>query len=292
MESTVSLVIFTCEGREHLLRKTWESFQEACNFRFDQVILAVDGVIHNTVMEMINPDLVIYTYQRKGYVMSIKNTISHISSPLFFWLEDDWAFHTRIDVPYHRGLMEQYPDWAEIVYSKYGPLTAAFKKEKLGDNLYLNSNGYSTNPGFNRTAMILEGFMAMEKSCKNNNSEEIGFENFLTTYFAGLSLKVLLIDPVDKTAISHEGYLESTPRNWHMISSLEKKTEKHLLIFPEPSLPRRLYMIAKLIRAFTSLALRQLWNNEVYELCFRIIAIAITTRQNERKTNGPDAGDR
>ncbi|WP_374951532.1 hypothetical protein [Mucilaginibacter sp.] len=292
MNSEISLVIFTCEGREHLLRKTWASFQKACDFKFDQVILAVDGVIDHSVMEIINPDLVIYGYQRKGYVTSIKNTLVHISSAFFFWLEDDWAFYIRINLPYYQNLLIQHPDWAEIVYSKYGPLTADFKKETLYENLYLNVNGYSTNPGLNRTAIILEGFKAMEQAEKMNGTEEVGFENFLTAYFAGLSRQVVLIDPVDHTAIAHEGYLESTPRNWHMISSLEKKTEKHLLIFPEPSFPRRLYMILKLFRAFIGLAIRQLRNNEVYELCFRIIAIAITTQQHERKTNGTDPSDR
>ncbi|SDE03815.1 hypothetical protein SAMN05216464_103421 [Mucilaginibacter pineti] len=288
----VSLVIFTCEGREHLLSKTWKSFNAACGFKFDQVILAVDGVIDSTIMNLINPDQVIYGFKRKGYVISIKNTIINIKTEFFFWLEDDWAFHTHVDVPYYTSLLNQHTDWAGIVYSKYGPLTDDFKKEQLGQNLFLNINGYSTNPGFNRTALICEGFAAMDNSRKMEGEKETGFENFLTAYFNRRSVKYALIDPIEGIAISHEGYLESTPRNWHMISSLEKKTEKHLLIFPEPSMFRRLYMILKLIRAFCGLAFRQLWNNEVYEMCFRIIAISIATKQDERKTTSHHDSDR
>jgi hypothetical protein len=280
--SKVSLVIFTCEGREHLLKKTYQSFSAACGYRFEQVILAVDGVIDSSVINEINPDLVVNTYERKGYVISIKNTLVNIKTEFFFWLEDDWFFHSPVDVPYYIGLLQKHPDWAEAVYSKYGPLADEFKKVQLGQQLYLNINGYSTNPSFNRTALIRQGFEQMDKAAKKDGEREIGFENFLTGYFKDNSIKYALIDPVGHSDISHEGYLESTPRNWHMMSSLDKKTDKHLLIFPTPNIARRLYMVFKLLRAFIGLAVRQLSSDEVYELCFRIIAINIATKEGAK----------
>ncbi|TWI99252.1 hypothetical protein JN11_02569 [Mucilaginibacter frigoritolerans] len=281
--SKVSLVIFTCESREHLMKATYDSFLARCNYAFDQIILAVDGHVDQSIISYINPDLVIYGYKRKGYVISIKNTIINIKSDYFFWLEDDWNFHTKVDIPCYIDLLEKNPSWSQIAYSKYGPLTEEFKVQKLADNLYENINGYSCNPGFNRTAFVKDGFYQMDSAKKKRDDlSEIGFENFLTSYASENGKKCVLIDPVDHTAISHEGYLESTPRNWHMISSLEKKTEEHLLIFPKPSLWRRLYMIVKLSKALISLSLRQLWNNEVYELCFRVITLDIVKKKNAR----------
>ena len=278
----VSLVIFTCEGREHLLKKTFLSFSAACGYEFEQVILAIDGVIDSSVIKEINPSLVVNTFERKGYVISIKNTLVNIKTEFFFWLEDDWYFHSPLDVPYYVGLLQKQPDWAQAVYSKYGPLTEEYKKVQLGQRLYLNINGYSANPSFNRTALIRQGFEQMDEAAKKDGEREIGFENFLTDYFHHCGIKYALIDPIDHTTISHEGYLESTPRNWHMMSSLDKKTDKHLLIFPAPTVARRLYMVFKLIKAFIGLALRQLWSDEIYDLCFRIIAINIATKKSAK----------
>ena len=284
--SKISLVIFTCEGREHLLKRTYDSFTAACNFQFDQVILAIDGVVNASVISYINPDLVVYGFKRKGYVTSIKNTLANIKTEYFFWLEDDWLFQTKLDVPFYLGLLEKHTDWAEIVYSKYGPLTDVFKINQLAENLYQNANGYSANPGFNRTALIREAFSKMNDAQKMDGAREIGFENFLTGYYDEKGIKYALIDPVDHTAISHEGYLETTPRNWHMMSSLEKKTEKHLLTFPKPSFGRRLFMIVKLMKTMLSLSFRQLFNDEIYDLCFRVIAVDQSTRESANATTG------
>lgn len=284
--SKISLVIFTCEGREHLLKKSYASFMAACDHQFDQVILAIDGIIDTSLIPEINPDLVVYGIRRKGYVISIKNAIVHIQHPYFFWLEDDWSFHVKVDVHQYLGLLEAHDSWVEIVYSKYGPLTEEFKIEQLDQDIYQNINGYSTNPGFNRTSSIIEGFAAMDTADKMDGEKEMGFENFLTGYFSQKGLKCALIDPIIDTSISHEGYLESTPRNWHMMSSLEKKTERHLLIFERPSFARRLYMLFKLMKATIDLGFRQLFSDEIYELCFRIIALNISTKQSAKKTPG------
>jgi len=284
--SKISLVIFTCEGREHLLKRTYDSFTAACNFQFDNVIMAIDGVVNTSVISYINPDLVVYGFKRKGYVTSIKNTLVNIKTEYFFWLEDDWLFHIKIDIPFYLNQLEKHSDWAEIVYSKYGPLTDVFKVEQLEENLYQNANGYSANPGFNRTGVIREAFSKMDEAQKMDGTREIGFENFLTAYYDDNGIKYALIDPVDHNAISHEGYLETTPRNWHMMSSLEKKTKEHLLVFPKPSFGRRLFMILKLMKAMLSLAFRQLISDETYDLCFRIIAVDISIKKSTNAETG------
>jgi hypothetical protein len=278
--SDVGLVIFTCTGREHLLQKTYDSFLAACNYKFGQVILAIDGEVNPAVITYINPDLVIYGYTRKGYVTSIKNAFANIYTPYFFWLEDDWKFDIKIEVPYFIEKLDSHPDWAQIIYSKNGPLTDDLKTKAAGDHLFENAYGFSANPCFNRSSILKDGFAALEQAEKGDTLGENGFENFLTTYFLQKGIKCIIQDPVNRQPISHEGYLESTPRNWHMTNSLEAKTEKHLLTIATPTVARRLLMLLKLSKAFFTLAFKQLWNNEFYELCFRVVTSVIVTKKN------------
>jgi len=179
----ITLVIFTCENREYLLKKTYDSFKAACNHNFDRVILAIDGTVDASVITYVNPDQVIYSYKRRGYVISIKNTLLHIDTPYYFWLEDDWTFNTPIEIDASVNLMEQHKQWAQLTYSKYGPLDTEFKIKPAGLHLYENIHGFSANPGINRTQYIQEGFEKLVHAERMNNSHEYGFENFLTWYF-------------------------------------------------------------------------------------------------------------
>ena len=85
----VDLLIFTCNDREHLLQKSYTSFKNACNYKFNKVILAIDGQIDDAVITQIQPDTIIQHPTRQGYVNSIAKTLKLINTPYFFWLEDD-----------------------------------------------------------------------------------------------------------------------------------------------------------------------------------------------------------
>ncbi len=279
--SDISLVIFTCENREHLLIKTAQSFSTACQYKFQKVILAIDGKIDPSAISQINPDVIIQYAQRRGYAHSISKALKIIDTPYFFWLEDDWAFHREIDPGFFVDTLVDHPDWAEIVLSKDGPLTAELKAHTLVNNLYQTPFGFSANPCFCNTKHLQSAFKLLEDSPKGDKLGEDGFENFLSATFEKQNLKCVIIDPVDHLIISHEGYLESTPRNWHMTNSLDEKTKAHLLTIPAPSVLRKLLMIFKLVIAFFKLAISQLFNNKVYELCFRIIAMSKTIKKDE-----------
>jgi hypothetical protein len=276
-----SLVIFTCENREHLLSKTFQSFSAACDYKFQKVILAIDGKIDQSVISQINPDVIIQYNQRRGYAHSISKTLKIIDTPYFFWLEDDWVFHREFNDDYFFNTLANHSDWAEIVFSKDGPLNPESKINLLENNLYKSILGFSANPCFCNTRHLQWAFKLLEESPKGDKLGEDGFENFLTRTFEAENIKCVIIDPVDHLSISHEGYLESTPRNWHMTNSLETKTSNHLLTIPAPSLWRKLFMIVKLFVAFFKLSIDQLSSNKIYELCFRIIASAKTIKKNE-----------
>ncbi|MBS1519718.1 MAG: hypothetical protein JST50_01880 [Bacteroidetes bacterium] len=277
----MTLVIFTCEGREHLLYNTFNSFKASCNYSFFKTVLAIDGKINPGVIDHIQPDVVIQSPVRKGYVNNILQALAQIDTHYFFWLEDDWKFHTKIDLSSITERLIAHPNWVEIIYNKNGPLTADEKKTHLEDNLYQTPYGFSANPCICRTAFIKDGFSNLLSEPKGDKLGEDGFENSLSKYFKKQNLICVFHDPVDHTVISHEGYLESTPRNWHMTNSLDQKTEKHLLTITKPSLVRKLAMILKLTGTFLKLSFRQLVNDEIYEFCFRIIASAKTIKKDE-----------
>ncbi len=275
------LVIFTCQGREHLLYKSYASFKSVCNYEFNKTILAVDGPFDASIIAEINPDLIIHHTQRRGYVNSIAQALKVVTSPFFFWLEDDWSFHQNINLHYALKQLKNNVDWAEIVLSKYGPLSAEMKTHPLTDNLYQSIYGFSANPALCNSHHIQTAFMALQAAPKGDKLGEDGFENFLTKRFAVENIKCVILDPVDGLSVSHEGDLESTPRNWHMTNSLATKTKAHLLTLPPPSFARRCYMILKLFKTFSMLAFTQLTNNKVYEYCFRVIATATTLKNHD-----------
>jgi hypothetical protein len=279
--SSITLVIFTCQGREHLLLKSYASFKAVCDYKFDKTILAIDGPVDTAIIAEINPDLVIHHTQRRGYVNSIAQTLKVVTTSHFFWLEDDWSFNQQIDLNYLSKQLQNHTDWAEIVLSKYGPLPAEMKVNPLIDDLYQSIYGFSANPALCNSQHIQTAFTALQASPKGDTLGEDGFENFLTKKFAAENIKCVILDPVDGLSLSHEGDLESTPRNWHMTNSLATKTKAHLLTLPPPSFARRCYMILKLFKTFSILAVRQLTDNKVYEYCFRVIATAMSLKKNQ-----------
>lgn len=268
----VTLVIFTCESREHLLYNTYNSFKASCDYPFSKTILAIDGKINPEVIYQVQPDVVIQSPVRKGYVNNIIQALPAIDSNYFFWLEDDWKFHESIDLAYYLKIINQRPTWAEIFFSKFGPLEPDFKVNPLGNHLYKTTFGFSANPGICSTGHIRWGFELLVKSPKGDKLGEDGFENFLSKLFEQEGIVCAIIDPVDHEAISHEGYLESSSRKWHMTSSLDRTDLKHQMVIARPQLWRRFAMMFKLFVTFFRLTFKQLFDDEVYEFCFRIIS--------------------
>lgn len=268
----ISLVIFTCTGREHLLKSTIDSFNEMTDIQFDQIILAIDGQVNQAIIDYINPDIIVQHYHRKGYVHSISKAIKVITNPYFFWLEDDWNFTKKLALNTLLQQLHQHKNWSQVLYSKFGPLSTVQKGIHLHENLYQTDFGFSANPCICKTDLLTTVFDSMINAPKGDKLGEDGFENYITKQFEQAGLISVIVDPIDHIPISHEGYLESTPRNWHMTNSLEEKTKSHLLTIPKPSVARRFIMFIKLIFTLVSLSFKQFFNKKAYEFCFRIIA--------------------
>jgi hypothetical protein len=221
--TSVSLVIFTCEGREHLLYDTINSFNKACSYQFNKIILAIDGPIKAEAIEYVNPDIIIQSPKRKGYVNSIINTLSAIDTPYFFWLEDDWEFPVEIPVDYFLEHLNT-PRILQIILSQ-NSFIETYKD--YAKTLYLSPGWFSANPGICNTELIKTGISEIKLFKNSETSPLAGFETVLSEYAALNNLATLIYFLNNEPTVNHSGAMESTAREYHMINSINE--EKSLI---------------------------------------------------------------
>lgn len=273
-EPQVTLVVFSCEGREHLLRRTIQSFEKAFNYRFSKRILALDGNVDYKSINQLNPDKLVHNCKRLGYIHNIINALALIDTEYFFWLEDDWFFPQTINIACLIEHLESNLDWAQIRLSKTGPLTQKEKKIALAEGVFESIYGFSANPCICRTELIQEGFKALQEKSRD---ETVGFENFLSQWISDLGLVCAVLDPGEAAMVTHSGYLESTPRQWHMTASLDGKTDKYLSAMGHvapPSFWQKCSMVYKLASVLLVISIRQFWSRAAYDLAFRIAVVS------------------
>lgn len=268
--NNVNLVIFTCEGREHLLKETYDSFQKNCDFSFDKKILAIDGQIEPAIIFYIQPDIIIQSFERQGYVNNIKNALSILTGKYFFWLEDDWHFPYQFSI---NNLIKPILDdesVIQVVLSKNNTDEVGFKK--FNTEYYITNTGFSANPCLCQTNLVKKGFLELSNFTKNNPTIVTGFENYLTLFMEKLTLKTLYKLHNDKAFVSHSGYLESSPREYHMINSLNntKKYITGLGINVKLSILNKISMFFKLVFLSLYLAIGQIFSRRIYDFSFRI----------------------
>lgn len=277
--TAVDLMVFTCEGREHLLRGTMQSLATAVNYPFAARRVMVDGPVAAAALECVGADAIVQHPSRRGYVRAILTALRQVEAKYFFWLEDDWRFEAPVDVAALVTAMDANPEWAQVRLSKTGPLTEAEKEWPLGGGIYESIVGFSANPCLCRTAVMRQAFDALALSPRGNTPGVDGFENFVTRWCVERGLVCAVLDG---PGVSHDGYLESTPREWHMTASLDGAPDEPVLSMggPPPSW-RRALMVAKLGRRFAEVAVRQLSDDHAYELAFRMVNAPLPARDTE-----------
>jgi len=270
---SVSLVVFTCEGREHLLAHTIKSFNRVTNYIYSTKIIAIDGKVNTDCFSLVQPDKVVQNYKRRGYIHSIINALNLVESDYLFWLEDDWEFTQSLDMDYLLNILKANDNLVQIRLSKTAPLTIEEKKEEIIPGIFNSIYGFSANPCLCRTALIKAGFQALLEAPKGSQLGFDGFENFLSRWYESNNYICAVLDPGSEPDVIHAGYLESTPRQWHMTSSLEDDAIKdHLYSMGEPpALWRRIYMLMKFIKVSAILSIQLLFNYSAYEFVFRIV---------------------
>jgi len=271
---SVCLVIFTCEGREHLLLKSFESFSEACKDVFAYKLLVIDGKISQASIDAIAPDVIIQSALRKGYVNSIVKAMKNIDTDYFFWLEDDWEFPYNFSIDSLTPFFNE-PNVLQLTLAKES-LNNDFKQYTI-PGIYINGYGFSANPSLCRTSVIKDIFNEMVTYKKDENSKFLSFEYFATNYSTGKNL-VSLIKYHDNLAyVNHLGYLESTAREYHMINSISrplnpvnKEYISGLNRYQAPGLYNKLGMFFKVYIAVFYLSVKLFFERESYDFAFRI----------------------
>ncbi|MFI5159453.1 MAG: hypothetical protein ACHQF4_11345, partial [Sphingobacteriales bacterium] len=175
----ISLVIFTCEGREHLLLKSFASFTKACGSVFARKILAVDGKISQETIDVIAPNDVVQSPVRSGYVPSIVRALKNVDTDYFFWLEDDWEFPNDFTA---EALMASFNDDKVLQVTLAKEDRDATFKVYTEPDIYINGYGFSANPSLCRTAVVREIFKEAIAHKKDDESKFLSFEYFATNF--------------------------------------------------------------------------------------------------------------
>jgi hypothetical protein len=272
----VTLLVFSCVGRAHLLQATLASFRRQCHFAFTEIIYAHDGEMDPAAPGWVGAHRMVQNCQRAGYVSSILQALAVVRTPYIFWLEDDWEFTHPVDVPSFLAEMERHPDWMQIRLSKIAPLTPEEIARPLdAPGLHRSGAAFSANPHLGRTQLLRDGFLAYFASPRTTANT---FESFLEHWVdrAGVICAVLA-PPGSSPSVAHTGYLESTGRQWHAAVTLAGKPTEYSSgmrgVGAMPPLWRRLALVGKLLLAAGAVGLRGLRRASAYDLGFRFIAL-------------------
>jgi hypothetical protein len=270
---TVALVIFACEGREYLAQQTIASLNDSVRFPFTNTMIVVDGALNRTLLREAPADLIVQRPQRGGYLRNILSALALIECEYFFWVEDDWQFLEPVDIEAMLRVLIAHSQVVQVRLSKTGRLTTGEKTRRVAPDVYVSQVGFSANPCLCRTALVREAFEFVKTAPRGASLGIDGFENIVTRY---LDERGLICAAIDSRGVEHLGYLESTPRQFHMTASLDGEIATYLPVSgSRPPVWRRVVMTGKLARRFASVAVRQLRDDECYDLAFRMVTVPL-----------------
>lgn len=272
--NNITLVIFTCEGREHLLLRSFASFKNACSTVFAHSILAVDGKISQETMDAVAPDEIIQSPVRRGYVPSIIRALKNVNTGYFFWLEDDWEFPHNFTA---ESLMPLFDDGRVLQLTLAKENRDETFSRYSEQDICINGNGFSANPSLCRTAMIKSIFDDAAAHKKDESTKFLSFEYFATNYAKGKGLISLIKYDDNRPFVNHIGELESTAREYHMINSISisphaGSTEyiSGLNRYRKINFINRVGLFVRLYIATVYLSVKLFFSREAYDFAFRI----------------------
>lgn len=273
----ITLVIFTSEGREHLLRQTIPSFKKACSYNFHETILSVDGRYDMDAAAIATPGHLLVHPQRTGYVKSIISALKLIDTPYFFLLEDDFIFNKPVQMAEMLNALQDNSNLAGVFLSRTAPLTMSEKQHHHYGEFYRPGHGLSVSPTLFRTDLMRDAFAALVNHPKDENTAYLGFEPFIDSYFIENGFDYALLDPGDTAHVNHIGYMESTAREYHMINSVDpdksdvnKRYLSGLVKELNVSPYNKIAMLPKLWLAVLVLSFKLLKHRRAYDTAFRI----------------------
>jgi len=263
MSSSADLVIFTCEGKSHLLARTVSSFWDKCDFSFNKIILSVDGNVKYSVLKPFDYDLIVKSAKREGYVNNILNALRLIESDSFFWLEDDWIFKNKLEISSILSILNSKNKYSQIRLRRYTHGNGV----KNGALIEETEAYFSANPSLCKTHVIKNAF----ESFMESTERDVSFEGYLSQWCKKHSLISPVYSPNNTTSVEHIGDLESTERKWHMKSSIDNSSNYvPRASVTQPTIPHKIYMVLKLCKKFAWLSVNQFIDDSVFDLSHRI----------------------
>ena len=282
MESQISLIYFSCQGREHLLTRTAEALEKHCLFSFHEKILAFDGPMDAGFSPAeIGVTRLVNNVTRTGYVQSVRNALSLVTTPYFFWQEDDCRFLRTCDVKYLHKQMESNSSWTQVGWGSGEKLPPEEKIYPMGtENMYRTAYGFSARPALCRTDDLREAFAMNEGDAINPNQD---IEEYLRDWLKLKSKASISIDPGDASMYVHEGQLESVDKGLLQMkpegingSATYKSGLGHRKL---PPLPRRVKNLCNLLMSAFRLCYSQFHDLSRYDVAWRVVRIERITRQ-------------
>jgi hypothetical protein len=261
---SVDLLVFACEGREHLLNESIDAFKDHVHFSFAKTILSVDGKYEPQTIGKVNPDIVVQSRNRQGYAASIRRSLPFVESPYFFWLEDDYRIDSNIHLSIALDHLHRFEDATQIRF----PLSdenigEAFDSE---NSLYRSKVGFSCRPGINRTEDIKTAILEQSPGANAN------VEHHLIDWCNAMDRLCLMKNPGDAPYASHIGSLEATSGQWHTTEPEEEWENPRDNTSSEntASSLSRFKMVARLVVRVIPLLIKQLNNDQAHRLAWRI----------------------
>jgi len=255
-----SLLIFACEGREHLLEKTYSSLCENVQFDFDKVILSFDGECTGRPARIVQPDVFLQSLKRKGYVPSIRRAIRHVDTEFFFWLEDDWKFNVDVPLEYYLKVLSSQPSSSQLLFLKreYSSKDAG---DLVDDHVYVSKVGFSANPSLNRTYDIRHSLNGTDRTSSQN------IEHYVTDWAKKNDRQFLVAALKGETFVDHLGMLEATGGKWHTVKGGRQTNSSDQ---SSVTVESRIKMLVRILVRSTYLSLVQLVDSEAHSLAWRV----------------------
>jgi hypothetical protein len=267
MDESATLLLFACEGREHLMRETYDTFRARTEHQFQKTILAVDGSYEQKLIYHIQPDVLVQSPQRKGYVASVQRALPLVESEFFFWLEDDYRFNRDVDVEWMLDVLQAHEDAIQLRL-----ISQILEPDQLSDpvekakGVYHSPFGFSCRPGVNRTGDVKTA-MLEEPPAGNEN-----IEHHMIDWCENNGRECLMVDPEDHPPISHVGHLEATSGQWHTTEPDEEWENPKIdtSANERATTAERLIMVVRLAVRVSYLTLAQLNDQRAYQLSRRV----------------------
>lgn len=225
-QQPLQVVVFSSEGREHLLVATLSAIEK---WKLDfslSIFVIIDGPFNIPEIPIGEIELMLHHHSRLGYIGSIIKTLSYIHSEFFLWIEDDWDL-SNIALPQIEHALSVMSSDPNLVQSRWPnsdqPNTGG---EKISSQLSRSLIPFSGNPSLCRTASVRLLFEPDALKAQLDGRSGLGWEEAICEIMTQRKMQSAVFSSIENSGIKHLGYLDSTDRYWHYVDKFQNSPKK------------------------------------------------------------------